>query len=134
MEDCDATGRGDLDEPLERLLAILERARRIDPPRVNTRARDAELTYAAQLLQLLASIAPELPQATGSHAWQTADALRARVMFEIYDRAVRELRVVALGARVRIEQAEAVLAEARDFSRRRRRRAMKIAARLKTDG
>jgi hypothetical protein len=54
------------------------------------------------------------------------------VAFEIYDRVVRELRLAALDAQTRIERAEAVLAAARGFTRRTRRRAGKIAAKLQS--
>lgn len=48
-------------------------------------------------------------------------------LVEVYARAVGELRTVALEARGRIELAEAVLDEAREFVRRRRRRVSKAA-------
>jgi hypothetical protein len=45
---------------------------------------------------------------------------------EAYIRVVRDMRAVALDARRRIEQGAAVTADAREYARRRRRRAQKV--------
>jgi hypothetical protein len=89
------------------------------------------LTRAADLLEVLESITPELRRAASSGAWDGYEAITARVALEIYDRAVRELRAVALDTRTRLRRAEAACADAREFARRRRRRAGKIALRRK---
>lgn len=58
-----------------------------------------------------------------------ADDLSAPAVLDVYVRAVREFRAVAVEARGRIERAASVVAEAREAARRHRRRAAKAAAR-----
>ncbi|MBI3049023.1 MAG: hypothetical protein HYY76_12020 [Acidobacteria bacterium] len=65
--------------------------------------------------------------------WDEHQGVSVTPVLEVYGRAVRELRAVALDARERIERAAAVVAEARESARRRRRRADKIAANRTSD-
>jgi hypothetical protein len=58
----------------------------------------------------------------------TPDDNELGVAVEAYARAVRELREVAIDARRRIELAATAFADAREFARRRRRRAAKVTA------
>jgi len=58
-----------------------------------------------------------------------ADQLSVRAVLDVYAHAVAELRAIAQEARGRIEQSAAVVAEAREFARRRRRRGHKLAGR-----
>lgn len=116
-----------IDRRIEWIVATLERMRRAEPPAKGADALRPSLVYAAQLLDLWASVAPALQQGADSHRWDEREALAARVALEIYERAVHEVRLVALDARASIEHADAVLAEAHEFARRRRRRAGKMA-------
>jgi hypothetical protein len=127
ISSASASGVG-IDQRFDRILMLLERLEDTGSRAVGDDAVRLRLTQAAQLVEKLASITPELQQAVSRGGWDACDAVTARVVFAVYDRAVRELRAVALEARGRIERAEAVLAEAREFSRRRRRCAAKIAA------
>jgi hypothetical protein len=120
-----------IDQRLESIRAVLEQLRRTSPA-ATTDALRPTLDYATQLLETWNAIAPALQQTIDSGRWDGCDALTARVAFEIYDRVVRELRLAALDAQTRIERAEAVLAAARGFTRRTRRRAGKIAAKLQS--
>jgi hypothetical protein len=119
----------DIDRRLESIRATLEQLRRTSPAKTADALRPT-LDYATQLLETWNAIAPALQPATDPGRWDGCDALAARVAFEIYDRVVRELRLAALDAQTRIEQAEAVLAAARGFARRTRQRAGKMAAKL----
>ena len=53
-------------------------------------------------------------------AAQSGAELSVRAVLDMYIQAVAELRAVALEARGRIERSAAVVAEAREFARRRR--------------
>lgn len=60
------------------------------------------------------------------------DEARLRAILDAYTRTVRALRAVALDARARVERTAAVITEAHEVARRRRRRLNKIAARRGT--
>lgn len=91
------------------------------------------LANAAQLAELLESLTPELERATSAEGRTGAGIVSVGVVLEIYMRAVRELGAVALEARARIERTAAVVVEAREFARRRRRRTQKLAANRRND-
>lgn len=90
------------------------------PPRLEERLH--------QLLPLL----DELRRATSPDRGADAEAMPARVVLDVYVRAVRGLREVALEARGRVERTATVVTEAQESARRRRRRANKAAARVRT--
>lgn len=82
----------------------------------------ARLARASRLLQRLDAITALVASAPERPEWTDADALTMRACLDIYERAVLELRSVALDARRRITEAEGTLAEARGIGRRARRR------------
>ena len=95
-------------------------------------AMEPRLANVAQLADILESIRPEFRRPTSADGETGAEAISERVVLGVYVRAVREVRAVALEARARIERTAAVLTEAREFARRQRRRADKIAAARKS--
>lgn len=60
------------------------------------------------------------------------DGAAAGVVLDAYVRAVTDLRALVRAARERLARAESAVAEAKEFTRRRRRKAVKIAARSHT--
>ena len=85
-------------------------------------APQARLARASRLLQRVEAIAALIATVSERPEWADADALTLRAALDIYERAVRELRSVALDARRRITEAESTLAEGRGVTRRARRR------------
>jgi hypothetical protein len=87
----------------------------------DTVAVRAALAEAARLVERLQSMTAELKSAAGA----AAPVLETNLL-EIYGRAVRELRAAAIDTGARLDRADPVLGEAREFVRLRRRRANKI--------
>jgi hypothetical protein len=118
-----------LDERLGRVRTVLERlragARPSDDGDVQTR-----LTHAANLLAEFDALRPDIESRVGAPRADGSGDVAARVAFDLYDGAVRDLRGVAEEARRGVERAEAVFAEALIFARRRRRLAERLAAKI----
>lgn len=113
-----------LDERFDRVLAVLERLRGVQP--AAERDVEARLAHAAVLLAEFDTLRADLELADPA---DRPSAVAARVGLDLYDGAVRELRGVAGEARRGVERAEEVFAEALLFARRRRRRAERLTAR-----
>lgn len=96
----------------------------IDAPQARL-ARASLLLQGVDAITALIAAAPERPESTD------ADVLTMRAALDIYERAARELRSVALDARRRITEGEDTLAEARGVARRARRR-IERATRIRT--
>lgn len=91
----------------------------------------ARLDEVLRLVDDLASIAQEFERITPADARPGADVLPARLVLDVYVRAVGGLRAVVLEARRSVERTTTDVMEAELFARRRRRRARKAAARLR---
>ena len=117
-----------LSERLARLVTALERLRE-DVPGTADDAIRGRLTHAGNLVKLLDDLRVDLDALAPASEWTDLDAAVARVALEVYDRAVRELRAVALDARGRIERAQQVFEEASLLAHRRRRRMERRASR-----
>ena len=88
------------------------------------------LVDAVQLVDAVESALQELRRAMPPDARSGSNLIPERVVLDVYVRAVRGLRAVALEARRRVERTTTHVMEAEAFARRRRRRARKAAARL----
>jgi hypothetical protein len=130
----DATAPADdgITQRLELVVAMVERLRGTAPT-AGDNGVAARLARAGELLDALESFMPEVRDAAKSGRWDACDAVTARLAFDVYDRALRELRAVAVDARGGIERAAAAFSDAQTFARRRGRRADKIAAKGKGD-
>ena len=118
------------DPRLERLLGVLESLHEDRPTAADPDAERARLAHATQLLERLAGIVPALAARATERTWDDSDALTARATLDIYERAVHELRALAMSARSRIERAHAMLTEAQQDAKRCRRAIEKQAPKL----
>jgi hypothetical protein len=99
------------DAPLQLLLRTLEALHDPEPAATGADPQAARLALAAQLLRQLAILTPAMAARTSVAACDDTEAAAMRVMLDVYERALRELRALARDARGRIERAEAAVAD-----------------------
>jgi hypothetical protein len=119
-----APRQADGDERLDRVLTALERLRAAAP--ADDRDAPARLASASAMLDILQPLTPDVA-AGADGPWDTANAVAARVVLELYAAAVRDLRAVSTDSRRRVEQVDVVFAEARDLALQHRRKAERLA-------
>jgi hypothetical protein len=119
---------GEGSQCLDRVLTALQRARTSGPARTDdTDSSTTRLGRAEELLPLLTALTSDVEARGSSAEWAKSDAVLARLLLDIYDRVVHELRAVATNSGRSMETAAATLAEAQRFARQRQRRATRSA-------
>ena len=116
-------------ERLDRLTTLLERLRASGQGAVDVVTIVSGLARAVHLVGLLEGLIPDLHALAPSSEWTRMDEATARVALDTYDRALRQIRTIALDARRRVERCTQVFEEAQLFVHRRHRRMERRAAR-----
>jgi alkylhydroperoxidase/carboxymuconolactone decarboxylase family protein YurZ len=114
---------------LDRLTTFLERLRASGRAAIDDETIENRLARAIHLVGLLEDLAPDLHALAPASEWTRMDEATARVALDTYDRALGQIRTIALDARRRVERCTQVFEDARLFAHRRQRRMERRAAR-----